>query len=90
MPRYPVCRALPEEYSFHSARQALEAMKEQLDFKSLALHNPDPTESGPCPEVGEHYNVRMGKERAGSIVCCPCCVESDPMPLLWKKCRIVW
>ncbi len=90
MPRYPVCRALPEEYSFHSARQALEAMKQRLEFKSLALHNPDPTESGPCPEVGEHYNVRMGKERAGSIVCCPCCVESDPMPLLWKKCRIVW
>lgn len=90
MPNHPLCRELPEEYSFHSNRQALEAMKQQLGAKDLVLHRPAPTESGPCPDIGEHYNVRMGKERGGSIVCCPCCVENADSPLLWKKCRIVW
>jgi hypothetical protein len=90
LPNYPVCQALPEEYSFHSHRQALEAMKQQLGAKNLVLHGLDSTESGPCPRFGEHYNVRMNGKRAGSIVCCPCCVENEPDPLKWKKCRIVW
>jgi hypothetical protein len=90
MPAYPICRELPEEYVFHSPRQALEAMKQRLGAKSLALHNKEPARSGPCPGVGEHYNVRMNGERAGSIVCCPCCVENEPGPLKWEKCRIVW
>jgi hypothetical protein len=90
MPIYPICRALPEEYSFHSSRQALEAMKQRLGAKSLALHSPEDTLSGPCRNVGKHYNVRMNGRRAGSIVCCPCCVENEPGPLKWEKCRIVW
>lgn len=90
MPTYPTCRELPEEYSFHSPRQALEAMKQRLGAKSLALHSEAVTRSGPCPDVGDHYNVRMNGERAGSIVCCPCCVENEPGPLKWQKCRIVW
>jgi hypothetical protein len=90
MPTYPVCRALPEEYVFHSPRQALEAMKQRLGAKSLVLHSPEDTLSGPCRNVGKHYNVRMNGERAGSIVCCPCCVENEPGPLKWVKCRIVW
>jgi hypothetical protein len=90
MPDIPVCRELPDGYSFHSARQALEAMKQKLDAKDLSLHNKETTLSGPCPRIGEHYNVRRSGERAGSIVCCPCCAENDPNPLLWKKCRIVW
>jgi len=90
MPTYPICRALPEEYVFHSPRQALEAMKQRLGAKSLVLHNPEDTESGPCRDVGRHYNVRVNGERAGSIICCPCCVENEPGPLKWVKCRIVW
>lgn len=90
MPNHPLCRELPEEYSFHSPRQALEAMKQRLEAKSLLLHKPDRTGSGPCSTIGEHYNVRMNGQRAGSIACCPCCVENDPTPLEWKKCRIVW
>jgi hypothetical protein len=90
MPRYPVCRALPEEYVFHSPRQALEAMKQRLGAKSLGLHNAESAQSGPCPGVGRHYNVRVNGERVGSIVCCPCCVENEPGPVEWKKCRIVW
>jgi hypothetical protein len=90
MPTYPVCHELPEEYVFHSPRQALEAMEQRLGAKSLALHNEQPTLSGPCPGVGQHYNVRMNGQRAGSIVCCPCCVENQPRPLKWEKCRIVW
>ncbi len=90
MSNYPICRALPEEYSFHSRRLALEAMKQQLETKNLALHDASPTQTGPCPSLGTHYNVRMNGKRAGSIVCCPCCVESEPHPLAWSKCRIVW
>jgi hypothetical protein len=90
LPGYPVCQQLPEEYTFHSDRQAFEAMKQRLGAKNLVLHNPDPAQSGPCPQVGQHHNVRMSGKRAGSIVCCPCCVESANGPLSWKKCRIVW
>jgi hypothetical protein len=90
LPNYPVCQALPEEYSFHSHRQALEAMKQRPGAKNLVLHNPFETLSGPCRGFGKHYNVRMNGERAGSIVCCPCCVENAPHPLEWTKCRIVW
>ncbi len=90
MPNYPVCRALPEEYSFHSPRQALEAMKQRLNEKALVLHKPEGTREGPCPGIGEHFNVRMHGKRAGSIVCCPCCVENEPAPLAWTRCRIVW
>jgi hypothetical protein len=84
------CRELPGEYSFHSAQQALEAIKQRLGAKNLVLHSPSSARSGPCPEIGEHYNVRVNGERAGSIVCCPCCVESTGGPLEWKKCRVVW
>ena len=90
MPTYPICRALPEEYVFHSSHQALKAMKQLLGAKSLGLHSKAVTQSGPCPRVGDHYNIRMNGERAGSIVCCPCCVENEPGPLKWEKCRIVW
>ena len=90
MPTYPICRELPEEYVFHSPRQALEAMKQRLGAKSLALHSPEATLNGPCRNIGQHYNVRMNGRRAGSIVCCPCCVENEPGPLKWGKCRIVW
>jgi hypothetical protein len=90
LPDHPVCQQLPEEYTFHSARQALEAMKQRLGAKNLVLHNPDSPRSGPCEELGEHFNVRMNGQRAGSITCCPCCVESANGPLTWTKCRIVW
>jgi hypothetical protein len=90
MPTYPICRELPEEYVFHSSRQALEAMKQRLGAKSLTLHNEAATRSGPCPRVGDHYNVRMNGKRVGSIVCCSCCVDNEPRPLQWKKCRVVW
>jgi hypothetical protein len=89
MPVYPMCRALPEEYVFHSPRQALEAMKQRLGDKSLVLHKAAVARSGPCRDIGDHYNVRLNGERAGSIVCCPCCVENEPRPLKWDKCRIV-
>jgi hypothetical protein len=32
MPDYPVCRELPDGYSFHSPRQALEAMKHRSRY----------------------------------------------------------
>jgi hypothetical protein len=90
MPDYPVCRALPEEYSFHSPRQALEAMKQRLGQKNLALHGEEQADQGPCPDVGRHYNVRLNGKRSGSITCCRCCVGDESSPVLWTKCRIVW
>lgn len=90
LPDHPVCQQLPEEYTFHSARQALEAMKQRLEEKALTLHKPEATNEGPCPRIGQHLNVRVNGKRAGSITCCPCCVEATQGPLKWTKCRIVW
>lgn len=90
LPGYPVCQELPADYSYHSHQQALESMRQRLGTKDLALHKPDDTRSGPCPALGKHYNVRRNGERVGSIVCCPCCVDADPKPVLWTRCRIVW
>jgi hypothetical protein len=90
LPDHPVCQDLPEDYTYHSAQQALNAMKLRLGSKNLALHRPVDTLTGPCPILGQHFNVRSHGERAGSIVCCPCCVDADPAPIEWTKCRIVW
>ncbi|MDY7227276.1 hypothetical protein [Hyalangium rubrum] len=90
LPDHPVCQHLPEEYTFHSARQALEAMKQKLARKDLVLHAQEQAERGPCPDIGIHYNVRIQGRRAGSITCCPCCVEAESGPITWTKCRIVW
>jgi len=90
LPEYPVCQDLPKDYTYHSHQQALDSLKQRLGAKDLALHRPDDTQSGPCPGLGKHYNVRRDGERIGSIVCCPCCVDADPKPIMWTKCRIVW
>lgn len=90
LPNHPVCQELPDNYTFHSAQQALDAMKQRLGVKSLILHKPAATNTGPCPFLGRHFNVRSNGERAGSIVCCPCCVDADPRPIEWTRCRIVW
>jgi hypothetical protein len=89
-PDYPMCQALPEEYSHHSVQQALNAMKSRLGEKSLGLHNPEAAERGPCPRIGLHYNIRANGQRVGSITCCPCCVDTASGPIQWMKCRIVW
>lgn len=89
-PTYPTCHGLPEEYAYHSVQQALSAMKQRLGAKNLVLHNPDTARAGPCPGLGEHYNVRSNGERVGSITCCACCVDVEHGPILWEKCRIVW
>jgi hypothetical protein len=90
LPGHPVCQDLPGDYTYHSVQQALNAMKQRLGAKNLTLHNPDDAEAGPCPIIGKHYNVRRNGERVGSIACCPCCVDADPAPVEWTKCRIVW
>ncbi len=89
-PSHPTCHELPEEYTYHGVQQALNAMKEKLGAKNLTLHSPDTSRSGPCPGIGDHYNVRKNGERVGSITCCPCCVDTEPGPLMWVRCRIVW
>ena len=80
-PVYPTCQELPEEYTYPGAQQALEAMKQRLGTKNLVLHNSDTARVGPCPGMGDHYNVRSNGERTGSIACCPCCVDAEAVPL---------
>jgi hypothetical protein len=89
-PKLIVCLSLPEEYTFPSEGAALATMKTKLGKKDLRLQNEEATEFGPCPGDGKHFNVRQGKERAGSITCCPCCMEGPPAPKEIKRCRIVW
>jgi hypothetical protein len=89
-PKLIVCLSLPEEYTFPSEGAALATMKRKLSNKNLSLRKPDETEVGPCPGDGQHFNVRDGGERAGSITCCPCCVEGPPTPREEGRCRIVW
>jgi hypothetical protein len=88
-PKLRVCLSLPAEYTFPSVGAALAKMKAVLGKKNLQLQNPDDTRSGPCEGTGEHFNVRQGKERAGSITCCPCCTEGPAAPKEIKRCRIV-
>lgn len=90
MPRHPLCQELPDEYTFPSARTALEAMRRRLGQKDLKLHGQDDAQRGPCPDTGSHYNVRLNGERMGSITCCRCCVDMANGPIEWEKCRIVW
>lgn len=89
-PTYPLCEQLPDQYGFPSASSALEVMKRRLGQKGLTLHKGRPNEQGPCPGLGLHYNVRQNGGRVGSIVCCPCCVDTAEGAFERQKCRIVW
>lgn len=89
-PAYPLCQHLPEQYGFPSPTAALELMKRRLEQKGLQLHNRELADRGPCAGLGDHYNVRMNGGRVGSIVCCPCCMDSADGATRRQKCRIVW
>lgn len=89
-PSHRTCSSLPADYTFSTAGSALVVMKTALGDKSLRTHNPEATESGPCPDTGTHYNVRQGRERAGSITCCPCCIDGPAGSALSTRCRIHW
>ncbi len=89
-PQLELCAALPEAYIYHSEQQALTAMKKELGQKGLSLHHKEVAVEGPCPGSGTHVNVRLNGKRQGSIVCCPCCVNSGAGPVEWEKCRLVW
>jgi hypothetical protein len=89
-PSHQICSSLPADYTFSGVGAALAVMKTTLGDKSLRTHNPDRTELGPCPRIGTHYNVRQGRERAGSITCCPCCMDGPAGSALSTRCRIHW
>lgn len=89
-PEVDECWELPEEYEYDSAHAALVQMKRAAGVKDLKLHNREPALVGPCPAVGDHWNVRDKGERAGSITCCPCCVDLGDRPLVEQRCRVVW
>jgi hypothetical protein len=86
-----MCYRLPDGYKFQSRQSALVDMKRSSGKNNLSLHGEDPTEGGPCPGIGTHFNVRLNGRREGSIVCCPCCLDnSERGPMELEKCRIVW
>jgi hypothetical protein len=87
-PNLRICSSLPREYTFPSHFEALREMQKSARNKNISLHNEDSTESGPCPGVGTHYNVRQGGKRAGSITCCPCCIDGPSSPKKIVLCRI--
>lgn len=89
-PSHRICSSLPADYTFSGVGAALTVMKTNLSDKNLRTHSPAPTESGPCPDTGTHYNVRQGRERAGSIACCPCCMDGQAGSALSTRCRIIW
>lgn len=90
MPELQECWELPGVYVYRSATQALRAVKVKTDNHALKLHNRLLTTGGPCPGQGYHYNVRDGRKREASIVCCDCCLDDRDGPAKEERCQIVW
>lgn len=78
-------------YDYDSPQAALAALKALTGNPGLSLEKPRPTTSGPCVGTGTHWNVGggAGGVYAGSIVCCPCCLDEPGGPVMSQKCRIV-
>jgi hypothetical protein len=85
----PLCSSLPDGYEFPGQGPALQALKRALGDHRLRIHSTRPTTDGPCPDIGTHINIRQGKHRAGSIVCCPCCTDTPIGPVINIKCKVV-
>jgi len=86
-PTHKVCEKLPQDYIYRSMQQALNAIKASERNPNLTWHNQRRAIWGPCPVIGDHYNVRPG--RVASIGCCPCCPVSD-VGLEQERCGIIW
>jgi hypothetical protein len=93
-PNLRVCSQLPHWYMYGSEQEALAGLKRELSTSNLRIQTPSPSTSGPCPGVGQHYNVRDPKKPQGypaSIVCCPCCDDDDVgAPTEDRLCGIVY
>lgn len=68
------CMELEEEPPFGNNYGYSDPRAAMCEFPGGTMRKPKPTVTGPCIEVGSHYNVVTNKGmRMGSIVCCPCC-----------------
>jgi hypothetical protein len=75
-PNLRVCSQLPHRYMYGSQQEALADLKSETSNAGLRIQTPRPATGGPCPGVGQHYNVRearSSRDYPASIVCCPCC-----------------
>lgn len=90
------CKKLRDEEgyrydSMQAAKDALENACSREDGETITLrkarNDPTTTTSGPCPGAGQHYSMfdQYGEKR-GSIVGCPCCVDTESGPIT----RWVW
>ena len=75
------CGSLGPAFRFDNEKDAFDLAKTL--FPDVRKHNPAPADM--C-EGGTHVNLRCGKEKKGSIVCCPCCEDTVSGILLQKKC----
>jgi hypothetical protein len=93
-PNLKLCSQLPYRYMYGSEREALADLKRELNNSSLRIQTESLATSGPCPGVGQHYNVREAKSQRdypASIVCCPCCDDSSlGAPTRDRLCGIVY
>jgi len=79
-PNLKVCDQLSHRYMYGSEREALADLKSELGNAGLRIQTPRPATGGPCPGVGQHYNVRearSSRDYPASIVCCPCCDDDE-------------
>jgi hypothetical protein len=79
-PNLKICNQLSHRYMYGSEREALADLKRELGNAGLRIQAPRPATGGPCPGVGQHYNVRDGRssrDYPASIVCCPCCDDDQ-------------
>jgi hypothetical protein len=68
----------------------LNALKGMLGDNNLKFGKRERTTGGPCPGEGTHYNVRSGSTQPATIVCCPCCEDTQNRPAAISKCRILF
>ena len=91
------CDALPPDYKYNSAGQAIGAIGGYWG-RPVGTKNEAGAEKGPCsvngagPLAGTHYslmfldNPKQKRPYAGSVGCCPCCDDSGGQPRLVQKC----
>ena len=90
-PELNLCDGLPAKYRYGSEGEAFDALKKMTGSTTLkkTTRAVNTADSSPCQGQGEHINVRDGKSYAGSIVWCPCCIETASGPVLSKRYAVI-
>ena len=73
--------------------RAFKTMKKKYKNEELKMEKEVDANKGPCyKKGGKHTNVKIIRtnDYAGSIVCCPCCLDESKGPVTEAKCDIVY